>query len=102
MARCTNCGGEMGQTEPVCPHCGYDFPPRSERSERKGLVYSPMADFALLIGQVVAGLACVLALVGCARSVLQGEWVDAFIRGPIAVILLLAVFIVFARTLDKR
>ena len=26
MAICTKCNGEMGQTEPACPHCGYDFP----------------------------------------------------------------------------
>ena len=26
MAVCPKCRGEMGQTEAVCPHCGYDFP----------------------------------------------------------------------------
>ena len=26
MAFCPACNGEMGATEVVCPHCGYDFP----------------------------------------------------------------------------
>jgi hypothetical protein len=26
MAVCPKCKGEMGQTEAVCPHCGYNFP----------------------------------------------------------------------------
>jgi hypothetical protein len=27
MAVCPKCKGTMGQTDAVCPHCGYDFPP---------------------------------------------------------------------------
>jgi hypothetical protein len=31
MAVCPKCRGEMGHTEAVCPHCGYDFPQLSRR-----------------------------------------------------------------------
>ncbi len=91
----------MAQTEAACPHCGCDFPSEVAPTERKGLAYSRVADFALVIGQGVAGLACVAAMVGCVASLLSGKWVDAFIRGPIVAVLLLAMFVVFARTLDK-
>jgi len=35
MAICSRCGGEMGQTQALCPKCGYDFPdPRRSLSSR--------------------------------------------------------------------
>ena len=30
MAICPKCNGAMGQTQAVCPHCGYDFPQPAE------------------------------------------------------------------------
>jgi len=102
MAKCTKCGGEMGKLERVCPHCGYDWLWTPKDEEPKGLVYSTLADVALLIGQVVAALACVMGLIGCVVSLLSGKWLDALIRGPIAVLLLFAMFVVFGRALDRN
>ncbi len=100
MAICPKCKGEMEQTEAVCPQCGYDFPLEKDRKARAGLAYSVLADAALVLGQYMAGLACILAIVACIRSLASKEWIDAFIRGPILVVLLLAMFVVFRRTQD--
>ena len=32
MAICLRCKSKMGQTEAICPHCGYDFPPSAAGS----------------------------------------------------------------------
>ena len=91
----------MTQTEAVCPSCGFDFGSTEPSPKRKGFAYSPLADVALAVGQGVAGIACVFAIIGCVVSLLHGEWFNALIQGPIAILLLLAMFVVFARTLDR-
>jgi hypothetical protein len=72
------------------------------RDRRLGLVYSRLASVALIVGAIVAGLSCALAVVGCVLSLLAGEWWDALVRGPIGALLLLAMFVVFIRTLDAE
>jgi hypothetical protein len=61
----------MGQTDTVCPHCGYDFPSHRvsrrdrEREQRTGFAYSGIATLALIVGQAVAAVGCLIAVVGC-------------------------------------
>ncbi|HEY2589835.1 MAG TPA: zinc ribbon domain-containing protein [Tepidisphaeraceae bacterium] len=103
MAFCPQCHKEMGQTATVCPRCGYDFPPASARGrDRAGFAYSGLATFALLVGQLIAALAGVIAVVGCIAALIQGEWLHAFVLGPIVATLMLGIVVVFARSLDLR
>ncbi len=100
MAVCPECKHPLGITEVVCPECKRDFryflpPPRSE-----GLAYGRLAEIALVIGQIVAGLACVLALIRCIVALVHGEWLQAFLSGPIAFFVLLAVLVVLMRAQD--
>ena len=97
MAFCPKCKGEMATTATVCPHCGYDFPPEDASDRRSGLAYGRLAQLGLLVGQVVSGLACIMVLVESVLALLSGQWLDAFIRGPIVALLLLGMFVVFAR-----
>jgi hypothetical protein len=93
----------MSQTATICPHCGYDFPmPRPTRVERTGFAYSGIATLALIVGQFVAGLGCLTSIVGCVISIGQGEWLQAFVLGPIVTLLMLGILVVFVRTLDVR
>lgn len=57
MAICPKCKGEMVPFEAICPHCGFDFP-EPPRPPRRRLTYSTLANVALILGQIVAGLAC--------------------------------------------
>jgi len=95
MARCTRCGGEMGPTEPKCPHCGYDFP--APATGPPDFAWSRLADVALLVGQGAAFVGVVLGVPTCAVSLIRGDWVEALVYGPVVVLVLLAMFVVFAR-----
>src|SRR5947209_3580741 len=74
MAFCPRCRRDMGQTDTVCPHCGYDFPdlPAGSR-QRPGLAYSGLATLSLIVGQTIAGLGCLSAVVGCVVALFQGN-----------------------------
>ena len=101
MAFCPKCGGQMDTAGAVCPHCGFDFPKENGRRARRGLAYSPLANTALVIGKIVAAIACVVSVIGCLMSLLAGHLVDALIRGPIAFFLCLAMFVLFVRACDS-
>jgi Uncharacterised protein family UPF0547 len=96
MAYCPQCRGVLEAAAVVCPHCGYDFPPGSP-DRRRGIVYSPLADLALIIGIVAAGLGCAVALVGSVFALLRSQWLEALIVGPLTFFLLLAMLVVFVR-----
>jgi predicted amidophosphoribosyltransferase len=81
MAVCPKCQGEMGQTEAVCPHCGYDFPePARSRAlptwVSLGLVAAWVAVVIVwsdtLVVQLIVTVCLVLSLVGVWRF-LRGE-----------------------------
>ena len=55
----------------------------------------------MIIGQVVAGLGSVLALVACVVALVQGRWVDALLTGPLGFFLLLAQLVVLMRAQDS-
>ena len=101
MAFCPKCGGQMDTAGAVCQHCGFDFPKENGRRARRGLAYSPLANTALVIGKIVAAIACVVSVIGCLMSLLAGHLVDALIRGPIAFFLCLAMFVLFVRACDS-
>src|SRR5438445_10174190 len=94
MAYCPRCKGVMAATEATCSHCVYDFPLSEPRT---GLAYSRLADVALVVGIVVAGLGSVAAAVGSIVALLHGEWSEGLVVGPIAFFLQLALLVVFVR-----
>jgi vacuolar-type H+-ATPase subunit I/STV1 len=103
MAFCPRCHKDMAQTATICPHCGYDFPtPSATNRERTGFAYSGIATLALIVGQLVAALGCLGSIIGCVVSLVQGDWLQAFVFGPILALLMLGILVVFARTLDVR
>src|SRR5262245_20624316 len=61
MAICNQCGGAMGQTQPVCPQCGNDF----EFPEAKPSVF--VRDLQAAVSAVF-GILCVLLIVLWIRS----------------------------------
>jgi uncharacterized membrane protein YvbJ len=68
MASCPNCGGQMSVTQVVCPHCGYDFPVQNrphttQAAEKKGIAYTALADFALVMGMLISGLGATVSLI---------------------------------------
>jgi hypothetical protein len=101
MAFCPECGGTMGQTETVCPQCGYDFPEagpgKLARLKRAGWIYSPIADGVLVVGQIVMGLCGLLSLLGWIVSLAYAPRWESVVAGPIMVLFFLATVIVFAR-----
>ena len=47
-------------------------------------------------------LGCFMALIGCVIAAIRGDWLHAFVLGPIVALLMLAFLVVFARTLDAK
>lgn len=99
MAFCPKCKGEMGATEIVCPHCGYDFPSPDlyASNSQNGIAYSRLADIALVISMISAGLGCVVAVVATVIALLHGQLFGALVVGPIAFFLQLGMLVVFLR-----
>ena len=60
MADCAKCKGEMGQRDPVCPHCGYDFPrepsPDREYSTASAVLLASKKIFGIVFGLVTVYL----------------------------------------------
>ena len=105
MANCPQCKGEMGVMEPVCPHCGYDFPLNAKELSverpRSGLAYSGLADVALAISSILTALGAILALGSAILALGTGNWIIAAGRA-IAFFWMLAFFVVFERVSDMK
>ena len=98
MATCPKCRGKMGQTDVICPNCGYDFPNSDAGWTRsRGLAHSRLANLALVVGQVVSGIGRLSAILGAVVAVANGEILAALIGGPLGALLSLAMMVVFAR-----
>lgn len=97
MALCPECSSEMGQTEVVCPECGFDFPDEPTRPNKSGLAHSPLADIALVVGGVAAGLASVASIFGGIVAAMHGDFWNGLVVAPISFFLCLAMLVVFVR-----
>ena len=97
MAYCLKCEKEIGGTEGICPHCGYDCPATTQASPRGGLLYGPLAELALVIGQLAAAVACLVVIVDIVRAVAAREWAAGLLEGPLMFLVLLGVFVAFGR-----
>ena len=100
MATCPNCGGAMSITAAVCPHCSYDFPlQKSDKPEPRGIAYSALADFALVIGIGCAAVGALTMLFFIGTALLSHKFGVAF-SGVLSFFLLLALYVVFVRVAD--
>jgi hypothetical protein len=99
MAFCPNCRGVVDAAAVVCPHCGYDFPLGGPDpiTPRRDLAHSTLANIALIVGIVAAGLGCIAAIVGGIVSLVNGELFTAIVVRPLAFFLQLAMLVVFVR-----
>ncbi len=98
MATCPKCRGKMGQTDVICPRCGYDFPDSDAGWTRsRGFAHSRFANLVLVVGQVVAGIGCLFAILAAAVALANGEVLAAMVGGPLGALLSLAMMVVFAR-----
>ena len=84
MAVCPKCNGVMGQTQAVCPHCGYDFPPPPVPRAVPwwvclGLVIAWVAVLVLFQDNPVVGVVSGLLLLAFGVSLFLGVW--RFLRG---------------------
>jgi hypothetical protein len=84
LAYCPKCGGVMASRDPACPHCGYDFLPANLTRSRNA-AFSQAGDIVLIIAAAVAGLGCVLLLIGSIMAIAEGQ------LGPAVAILMFAV-----------
>lgn len=98
MAFCPECRKEMEMAEPACPHCGYDFPASPQRS---GLVYSGLADFAILVVGGVVALGAVVTFLLAVLYLLSCHIVPALLAGTGSLVCF-AVFVVFVRISDMN
>lgn len=98
MATCPKCRGKMGQTNVICPNCGYDFPDSGAGWYRgRGFAYSGAANLALVLGQLVCGISCLFAVFAAVVAFANGEVLAALLGGPPSVVMSLALLVVFAR-----
>lgn len=103
MAFCPKCRGEIETNATVCAHCGYDFPSDPPAQFRApAFAYSPLADIALLVSSIAAGLGCLVSLIVVVGSFFTGNLFSALIVGPIAFLLQLGMLVVFLRIQDFR
>ena len=111
MATCPQCKGEMGATQAICPHCGYDFPlqaaPRfnslglaNNPGNKRGVAYSQLAGCALTIGMMLTGTGAVVSLAGIVVLTLTGNYARGLIQAPLSFFMSLALFVVFCRVAD--
>ena len=101
MAFCPKCKGQMGPTELVCPNCGYDFPNVEGASQQQGFAYSPMADAALVVSMIAAGLGSLVAVAAAVMALLSGQLLTAVV-GVIAIFLQFGMLVVFIRVSDLK
>ncbi len=100
MAICPKCRAAMGATEVVCPACGYDFPEDSA-PKREGFAYSALADVALIVSMVAAGLGCLVAVYFAVMFSILGK-VFPTLTAFVAFFLQLGMLIVFMRVSDLK
>jgi hypothetical protein len=81
MAFCPNCQGVLEAAAVACPHCGYAFPP-GNLDPRSSIAYSWLADLALVVGIVAAGLGCVVAVIASVVALMNGQWGTALVVVP--------------------
>jgi hypothetical protein len=88
----------MEQRDSVCPHCGYDFPAEPDVVLRRaGIAYSVWADVALMVGGVVAALSAIVSIFYSLAMLIQGNFLQALVVGPVGFFFNLALLVVFLR-----
>ena len=101
MAFCLKCKGEMPTTAIECPHCGYDSSESYQREpDPAGFAYSRLADVALVVASLVAGLGCVLSVYFSFVALCierERDWVTGLVYCPIAFLYQFAMLVVFIR-----
>ena len=97
MAFCPNCNATMGQADVRCPECGYDFPDMSPKVPKTGLAYSRLADIALIVGGIAAGMGCFGAVCATIISAINQAYSITFFYAPVSFFLCLAMLVVFIR-----
>jgi hypothetical protein len=98
MAFYTKCGGEMGESDVVCPKCGYHFHKQTEiYVERKGWEFSEGANFFLIIAAAVMLFSCMGSLFFTIAMLVKCAWWHALLSGPASFFVSLAMMIVFLR-----
>src|SRR5208283_3469468 len=102
MACCLHCQGEIDPKALFCPHCGHDFRSGSPSAAppRMGLAYSTLGTVALVAGLAAAAVRAVTDLVMAISACGSGRWLTGLVWLPLNVLLMLAMFVVFARVLD--
>ncbi len=91
----------MSVTAPVCPQCGYDFPLQQSEKKRRGIAYSGLGDWSLVVGMVCSALGAVLMLVFVGAALLDRNSRLAF-SSLITFFILLALYVVFQRVADME
>jgi len=107
MAFCPKCNGEMNLADPVCPHCGYDFPNTTTASDRasRRFPYSPFADLALVAASIAAFLGCLITLFAAVSAMMTvdgGGFLYALVILPIAFLVQLGNLVVLLRVQDMN
>lgn len=113
MAVCPQRKGQMGATQVICPHCGYDFPPQGsarfnsfgllkDPTGQRGVAYSQLAGCALTIGMAMSGISAVLSLAAAVVLTLTGHYAKGLIQAPLSFFTSLALFVVFRRVADMN
>jgi len=105
MAFCTRCKSEIDALAVECPKCGWDFGEDEAQPVQRGLgrafAYTPVAEAALVIGQVAAGLGCAFVLAATLVALFSSNWLGA-VQGAIMFFVLLALLVVFLPVQDIR
>lgn len=98
MAFCPKCHGVMSTNELACLHCGFDFP--EIKSPRTGIAYSAFADFALIVSSAVAAFGALVGVYWSVVTLIQGQWWNGLIIGPMASLLQVGMLVAFLRIQD--
>ena len=100
MAYCPECKGEMATGAIECPHCGYDFPAAKSADSRSGFAYSPLADTALLVSTIAAGIGLIGTVVATIFALMRGDFAIGLFWGPVACLVQMGILVVFLRVQD--
>ncbi len=71
-AFCPECNDAMAPNEPLCPHCGYDFPFGGEE-RGPGIAFSRFADIVLIIAAAITSLATIACILGAVMALVGGQ-----------------------------
>lgn len=102
IAFCPNCHLEIPATAVVCPHCEYDFPEvdTPAQSSERGFPYNSLANIALLISTVAAGIGMAAALFFSVIALCSGDLCSGLFLGPVAFFVQMGLMVVFLRVQD--